>query len=326
MEKCVNTQTSKIALLGAGAWGTALALLISRNGFTVHLWDHDPQRLSQLETERQFLGVPFPDQLIIQNDLATAVRDCRDIGLVIPSHAFKTVLTQLKSLTRSDVRFFWGTKGVDPSGEFLHELIFHIFSNTTPVALISGPSFAKEVALNLPTAVNAAGNNPDFLKDIILILTNPNFSVSIHADMIGLQVCGAVKNVMAIAVGIVDGMKWGTNGKCALITKSLKEMSALCVAKGGLADTVMSLAGVGDLVLTCTDNQSRNRRFGLKLGEGLAATVALKEIGESVEGYYNTKQLFELAKKADVLMPIAKAVYEIIYGGQSAKERMQELI
>lgn len=316
-----------IAVLGAGAWGTALAVLLARNGQAVRLWDHDTNRLSQMASERIFAGVAFPDQLTIALNLEDAVLGVTDICLVIPSHAFRQVLTQLKSLVSPDVRFVWGTKGLDPAThDFLHTVVYDVFSSNTPVAVLSGPSFAKEVAMNLPTAVSLAGNQKNFLESLAHRFHNGHFRVYINADLIGVQLCGVVKNVMAIAVGISDGMGFGANTRCALITRGLAEMARLCEALGGLRETTMSLAGVGDLVLTCTDNQSRNRRFGLAIGKGATAEKALADIGESVEGYYNAKQLIALAKKHNVEMPISEQVYAILYENRAAKTVLTELL
>lgn len=326
-DSVTNDSSAVIAVLGAGAWGTALAMLLARNGQTVRLWDHDTKRLAVMESERMFLSVPLPNSLHIEMNLEDAVLGVTDICLVVPSHAFRKVLVRLKPLVPSDVRFVWGTKGLDPeTGGFLHDAVFDVFSPSTPIAVLSGPSFAKEVAMNLPTAVSLAGNNADFLNDLVKRFHNNHFRVYINPDLIGLQLCSVVKNVLAIAVGISDGMGFGTNTKCALITRGLAEMARLCEALGGKRDTTMSLAGVGDLVLTCTDNQSRNRRFGLAIGQGASAEKALSDIGESVEGYYNAKQLFQLAQKNNVSMPIAEQVYAVLYENREPKNVLSELL
>ena len=323
----MENNQSPIAVLGAGAWGAALAILLARNGQAVRLWDHDTARLSLMQTSRTFLDVVLPENLDITFNLEDAIVDVTDICLVVPSHAFRPVLIRLKALVKTPLRFVWGTKGLDPeTGCFLHETVYEIFSQKTPIAIISGPSFAKEVALNFPTAVSLAGNDPHFLNDLSTRFFNHYFHVYINSDFIGVQLCGVVKNVMAIAVGISDGIGFGANTRCALITRGIAEMSRLCVALGGLSETTMSLAGVGDLILTCTDNQSRNRRFGLAMGKNQSAQQALKEIGESVEGYYNAKQLHQLAQKNKVFMPIAEQVYAILYENRSAKTVLSELL
>lgn len=311
-------QSNSIAVLGAGAWGTALAILLAKNGHAVRLWDNDAKRVAIMQSERMhpwsLPGVPFPDQLTVVSTLTEAVHGVETICLVVPSHAFRAVLTELKPMVSTSVRFVWGTKGLNPeNGGFLHELVAELFSLETPVAVLSGPSFAKEVAMGVPTALSVAGNNAEFLRQLSQYFHNDSFRVYLNTDLIGVQLCGVVKNVMAIAVGIADGLGFGANTRCALITRGLSEMSRLCVALGGQSQTTMSLAGVGDLVLTCTDNQSRNRRLGVAIGKGVAIQSALKEVGESVEGYYNAKQLFQLAKQHDVKMPIADQVYAILY-------------
>lgn len=302
-----------IAILGAGVWGTALAMHLSRNGSRVHLWDHDQARLTQLQQQRAAFDVPFSDQLIVSLKFSEAIKGVRDIGLVIPSHAFRAVLEQIKKIASPDVRLFWGTKGLDPAGALLHTVVADVFSPDLPAAVVSGPSFAKEVAMGLPTAVSVAGNNTIFINSLEKLFNSNTFHVYPEADWIGVQLCGVVKNVMAIAAGIADGQGLSTNTRCALITRGLSEMSTLIVAMGGQHETVMSLAGVGDLVLTATDNQSRNRRFGLAIGQGASAEQALKDIGQSVEGYYNTQQLHALALKYNVAMPISAHVHAILY-------------
>jgi len=312
---------SPIAVLGAGAWGTALAMLLARNGQPVRLWDVNTAHLLEMAKARSYDDVVFSPNLTIHTDLAEAVIDVQDICMVVPSFAFREVLISLKPLVRADVRFVWGTKGLDPkTGSFLNTIIEEIYGQSTPIAALSGPSFAKEVAVGMPSAVSLAGNNAEFLKTLIARFQSDNFGIYLNSDLIGLQLCSVVKNVMAIAVGISDGLGYGANTRCALITRGLAELARLCVNLGGQRETLMSLAGVGDLVLTCTDNQSRNRRFGLAIGAGKSATEALKHIGQSVEGYYNVNQLFELGKKAGVILPIANQVYEILYQQGDARK------
>ena len=308
----MDKSVSPIAVLGAGAWGNALATLLARNGQPVRLWDVNAELIAQKQSENTI------ENLAPVTELKAAVADVRDVCLVVPSFAFRSVLQDLKSMMPDDVRFVWGTKGLNPENAgFLHEVVFEVFSKQTPIAVLSGPSFAKEVVQAMPTVVSLAGNNADFLNDLSQRFNSDTFEVDVSTDMVGVQLCAVVKNVMAIATGISDGLGFGTNTRCALITRGMAEMADLCAALGGDRDTVMSLAGVGDLILTCTDNQSRNRRFGLAVGEGLDAEAALKKIGESVEGYYNVNQLFDLAKNNQVEMPIAEHVYRILY--KSAK-------
>lgn len=326
----MNPLSSSIAVLGAGAWGTAIAILLARNGNVVHLWDNDADRLALMQLERQnrwaLENIIFPENLIVTKTLEETVKHIQDICLVVPSHAFRSVLNNLKPFISQSARFVWGTKGLDPdSCELMSDVLSQVFSIKTPGAVLSGPSFAKEVALNYPSAVSLAGNNVDFLKSLVKRFSNQNFQVDLDSDMIGVQLCGVAKNVMAIATGISDGLGFGANTRSVLMTRGLAEISALCIALGGEAKTVMSLAGVGDLVLTCTDNQSRNRRFGLSLAKGASIDTTLKELGQAVEGYFNARQLYELAKKHQVIMPIAEAIYKILYEHHSPQSLLNSL-
>lgn len=327
----MDVKKSPIAVLGAGAWGTALAILLAKNNQVVHLWDIDTNMLELMQLERmhssRLPGIHFPEKLVVKTDLADAVCDVQDICLVVPSFAFEALLKQLKPLVRDDVRFVWGTKGLNPENAgLLSELIEHIFSKETPKAVLSGPSFAREVAIDTPTAVSLASDNEALTQSLIDRLCNGAFNVYETPDLIGVQLCGVVKNVLAIATGISDGMGFGANTRCAIISRGLQELSSLCVALGGQPETPLSLAGVGDLVLTCTDDQSRNRQFGLALGRGISGDAALAEIGQSVEGYYNAKQLHELALKYQVEMPIVAEVYAVLYEYRSPRAILHALL
>lgn len=316
----MKRSSSPIAVLGAGAWGNALAALLARNGQVVRLWDVNADLIAQKQAENTI------DNLHPIADLKAAVSGVHDICMVVPSFAFRKVLQSLSEIVSENVRFVWGTKGLNPENAgFLHEIVADVFAPDTPVAMLSGPSFAKEVVQDIPTAVSLAGNNHAFLVDLSQRFNNDHFQVYLTSDLVGVQLCAVVKNVMAIATGISDGMSFGTNTRCALITRGLSEMADLCAALGGERETVTSLSGVGDLILTCTDDQSRNRRFGLAIGGGDDADTALKNIGESVEGYYNANQLYELANAHSVRMPIAEQVYKILYENESPKSLIQAM-
>lgn len=320
-----------ITVLGAGSWGTALALLLARNHQQVRLWDHDSQHMARLSAQgsnQEYLpDIKFPENLVIFSELSAALTDVQDILVVVPSNAFREVLQKIKPLLNSKIRIAWGTKGLDPqSSKLLHEVVEEIFGKKIPMALVAGPNFAKEVALDLPTATTLANNNSTFANDLLQRLRNPNFRVYVSEDMIGAEVCGAVKNVLAIAVGASDGLKLGANARCALITRGLAEMARLGTAVGGKRETFMGLAGMGDLVLTTTDDQSRNRRFGLALGAGQDLEKTKKQIGQVVEGMTNAKQVYELAKKHRVDMPICEQVYRVIYENLPITEAVKILL
>ncbi len=321
---------SPITVIGAGAWGTALALLLARNGNAVRLWGNNVAEIAELQADREnrryLPGFSFPQNLHVLSDLEESLVDVRDILIVVPSYAFRHVLEAVQPHVK-EVRIAWGTKGIDPNTrDFLHQVVFDTFSKDTPIAALSGPSFAKEVAAEKPTAVSLAGNDLAFIEDLIERLHNKYFRVYQNTDLIGLQLCGTLKNIMAIAVGVSDGLALGANARSAIITRGLAEMGKLGDAMGAQASTLLSLAGVGDLVLTCTDNQSRNRRFGIAIGKGADPESAEKEIGQAVEGFHNVVQIYELAQSQGVEMPITEQVYAILHQGAKPESAVAQLL
>jgi glycerol-3-phosphate dehydrogenase (NAD(P)+) len=321
----------KIAVLGAGSWGTTLAILAARNGCPTLLWGHHPKHMASLaqdrENKRYLPGLAFPENLTVTSDLAEIAGFSSLMLVSVPSHAFKDTLLKLKAYLSNDVQIAWATKGFNPDdGSLLHEVVTDIFSEQTPAALISGPSFAGEVAAELPTAITIASSQPDFASLLSDILHSERFRTYTNSDLIGVEVGGAVKNVMAIAAGIADGLGFGANTRAALITRGLNEIIRLGVKLGGKQETFMGLAGLGDLVLTCTDNQSRNRRFGLALGQGKDTVEATKEIGQEIEGISAAKETFLLAKKYGIDMPITEQTYKVLYEGLAPLTAVQNLL
>ncbi|MEO7558061.1 MAG: NAD(P)H-dependent glycerol-3-phosphate dehydrogenase, partial [Gammaproteobacteria bacterium] len=255
-------QGSPIAVLGAGSWGTALALLLARNGQSVVLWGRDAAFMAQLASARtnaRFLpGLHFPAALQISSDLQHVFAPSPDILLAVPSHGFRETLQIIKPHINSSACVAWATKGFDPgSGRLLHRIAAELLGDNQPVAVISGPTFAREVASGAPTAVTVGSQFPGCAKALAARLHNDSFRAYTSDDITGVEVGGAVKNVLAIAAGIADGLGLGANTRAALITRGLAEMMRLGVALGGQRETMMGLAGLGDLVLTCTDDQSR---------------------------------------------------------------------
>lgn len=324
--------TADITVLGAGSYGTALAISLANNGHKTVLWGHEPEHISNLQRDREnkaFLPkISFPELLQPESDLATALAASRNILVVVPSHVFGLVLKQAKPFLRSDSRIVWATKGLEPeTGRLLQDVAYDILGNKYPLAVLSGPTFAKELAAGLPTAISVAGSNETFTQDLAELLHSPkHLRVYINHDFIGLQLGGAVKNVIAIGAGMSDGIGFGANARTALITRGLVELSRLGEALGAKSATFMGMSGLGDLVLTCTDNQSRNRRFGLALGKGGDVNAAQAEIGQVVEGYRNTKEVYTLAKRLGVEMPITEQIYRILYEGRSPYEAATELL
>ncbi len=329
-----NVQDANVAMtvLGAGSYGTSLAISLARNGANVVLWGHEPEHMAQLEIDRSneaFLpGVAFPDSLILSADLQEAVQATRDILVVVPSHVFGMVLAQVKPFLRDDQRICWATKGLEPeTGRLLQDVAREQLGEDVPLAVLSGPTFAKELAAGMPTAISVAAPDAVFLADLQeKIHCSRTFRVYGNSDFVGMQLGGAVKNVIAIGAGMSDGIGFGANARTALITRGLAELTRLGVALGAERDTFMGMAGLGDLVLTCTDNQSRNRRFGLALGKGQGVDEAQTEIGQVVEGYRNTKEVRVLAKRMGVEMPIVEQIYHVLYEGKDAKLAAQDLL
>ncbi len=323
--------STRIAVLGAGSWGTTLAILAATNGCRTLLWGHDSEHINALRQDRenkQYLpGHKFPETLTVTDDLKEVASFSRLILVSVPSHAFKTTLLKLKTYLSRTIQIAWATKGFNTdNGCLLHEVISEIFSSETPAALLSGPSFAKEVAAELPTAITLASSHPDFSNNLANILRTERFRIYTNSDLIGVEVGGAVKNVMAIAAGIADGLGFGANTRAALITRGLTEMIRLGVIMGGKQDTFMGLAGLGDLILTCTDNQSRNRRLGLALGKGQALNDAMLEIGQEIEGISASKMTYLLARKYAIEMPITEQTYKVLYEHLDPKLAVQNLL
>ncbi|MEH0667845.1 NAD(P)H-dependent glycerol-3-phosphate dehydrogenase [Vibrio scophthalmi] len=321
-----------MTVLGAGSYGTSLAISLARNGANVVLWGHEPEHMARLEAARaneEFLpGITFPDSLIIETDLEKAVSASRDLLVVVPSHVFGLVLNSVKPYLRSDTRICWATKGLEPeTGRLLKDVAHDVIGDQYSLAVLSGPTFAKELAMGMPTAISVASPDAEFVKDLQeKIHCSKTFRVYANSDFIGMQLGGAVKNVIAIGAGMSDGIGFGANARTALITRGLAEMSRLGAALGAQAETFMGMAGLGDLVLTCTDNQSRNRRFGLALGQGKDVDTAQQEIGQVVEGYRNTKEVFLLAERVGVEMPIVDQIYQVLYQGKDARLAAQDLL
>jgi glycerol-3-phosphate dehydrogenase (NAD(P)+) len=305
-----------VAILGAGSFGTAVALHLASAGHRVMLWAHNTQHVSDMRADqcnqRYLPDFSLPNNIILSDDLALCVKNSTHIIIAVPSHAFEHVLNQIPIVPK---QLCWVTKGIDPSSnQLLSQLVFKKWGTDMPIAVISGPSFSREVAKGLPTALVVAGPNHNYLSAIRSLLHHANLRIYLSDDIIGVQLCGAVKNVLAIACGISDGLHYGANAKAALITRGLAEMSRLGLAMGADKDTFVGLAGVGDLVLTCTDDQSRNRRFGLQLGRGASPANAEQHIGQVVEGKYNAAQIFALATQYKVDMPICAQVHALLEG------------
>ena len=322
---------ARIAVIGAGSWGTALAMQLARNGVPTLLWGRDPEQMAQMAAAqcnlRYLPDIPFPPGLVPTSDLSQAIADSDHLLLAVPSHAFRDTLRQIAPQLKPDCRIAWATKGLEPgSRRLLHQIISEELGPEQTCAVISGPTFAKEVAKGLPTAVTVASSNEAIATYFAGCLHGGAFRAYTGNDVVGVELGGACKNVLAIAAGIADGLGFGANTRAALITRGLAELMRLGVHLGGQAETFMGLAGLGDLVLTCTDDQSRNRRVGLALGKGHSLEEAIASIGQAVEGVKSAPEVRQLAREQGIEMPITEQVYRVLYEGVPAQQAVEALL
>ena len=320
-----------VAVLGSGSWGTALALLLARNGHQVTLWGRSADQVAAMRRDRRNLRylpeVAFPGNLEVTVDLGLAAEGRDAVVVVVPSHAFRDLLPLLAPHLARNPKIAWATKGLESqSGKMLHEVVAEILGATVRSAVLSGPTFAGEVAVGQPTAITVGSADLAFAQEMAGLLHNQNFRAYTTQDIIGVQLGGATKNVLAIAAGMADGLGFGANARAALITRGLAEMMRLGLALGGKPETLMGLAGVGDLILTSTDNQSRNRRFGLGLGKGLPREEVVAQIGQEIEGVVTAGIIRRLAKSHGVDMPITEQVYLILNEGLPLAEAVRNLL
>jgi len=311
-----------ILIAGAGSWGTALAMQLARQGHRIRLWERDPEQVQRINSEgmnaRYLPDIPLPAGIEAFNNMAEAVQGAELALIVTPSHGFGETLQALHEAWPDLPSLAWACKGFEPgSGRLLHEVAEECLGPNVPLAVITGPSFAREVALDRPTAVTVAATTAEFGALWATLLHGPTFRAYYSADLIGAELGGALKNVLAVACGIADGMGLGDNTRAALITRGLAEMMRLGKALGADPMTLMGLAGVGDLVLTCAGDQSRNRRLGLALGRGQSAEQAVAEIGQVVEAMQTTQEAMRLAQQHAIDMPITEQVHGILFAGWS---------
>jgi glycerol-3-phosphate dehydrogenase (NAD(P)+) len=323
--------TLRVAVLGAGSWGTALAALIARHGHAPVLWGRDAQVAAAIrdahENPRYLKGIGLPESLAATTDLAEAMRGADLVLVVVPSHAFAETLRALAPLRPAGAGVAWATKGFEPgSGRFLHEVAGEVLGEGVPLAVVTGPSFAKEVAQGLPTALTVHSDDAAFARTVAAALHGPAFRAYTGEDMVGAELGGAMKNVLAVATGVADGMQLGLNARAGLITRGLNEMLRLNHAIGGKAETLMGLAGLGDLVLTCTGDLSRNRRLGLALGRGQSIEEAVREIGQVVESVQTADEVMRQAERHGIELPISSAVRDVLHGRLTPADGLRQLL
>jgi glycerol-3-phosphate dehydrogenase (NAD(P)+) len=318
------------AVIGAGSWGTALAKLISENGRRTLLWGRDAEAVREMQSRRvnrRYLpDIDLPGALHITADLSEALAAATPL-IVVPSGAFRALIADNRAAFQKAGRLAWATKGLEEHNALpLDRVAREQLGADVKLAVISGPNFAREVARGVPSATTVASEDAGFAGDIVNALHNDWFRAYTSTDMAGVQVSGALKNALAIASGICDGLDFGANTRAALLTRGLAEMTRLAVAMGGEAETMIGLSGIGDVLLTCTDNQSRNRRFGLMLAEGLAPEAARARIGQVVEGARSAAVGCALARRYGVELPIIEQVNAILNGEITPREAVQALL
>jgi glycerol-3-phosphate dehydrogenase (NAD(P)+) len=323
----------RCTVLGAGSWGTALGALLASKGFPVTLWDKDHAVLEAVahrhENTRYLPGIPLPSALCATPEIARALEGADLVVFAVPSHAMRGVAIEAKRLLHAGVPFCSVAKGIEV--ETLMSMC-EVLEDVLPVQMhpyltfLSGPSFAKEVARGLPTAVTIAGRWERISKQVQDAFHTRTFRPYTTTDVIGVEIGGCVKNVVAIASGLSDGMGFGANARAALITRGLAEIGRLAVRKGGNPMTLAGLSGMGDLVLTCSSEQSRNYTVGQGLGQGKKLADIQRELGQVAEGVLNAKSTHALARKLNVEMPISEMVYRVLYEGQAPRQAVVELM
>jgi glycerol-3-phosphate dehydrogenase (NAD(P)+) len=321
---------NSMAVLGAGSWGTALAIQCARAGHPTRLWGRDAALVASMRlagrNARYLPDAEFPPSLEPVADLSEALAGVRDALVAVPSHAFRATLLLIEPLLDDDARVAWASKGFELSTGLLPHEVAREVLGSRPGAVLSGPTFAREVGAGLPTAMTVASRDADFAKELALRLSGPEFRAYTQSDIVGVEVGGAVKNVIAIGSGIADGMGFGANTRVALITRGLAEMTRLGLRLGAQRETFMGLAALGDLVLTCTDDQSRNRRLGLALGRGQSPEEALRQIGQVVEGVTAASAVRKVAERVGVEMPICFEVHRVMHEGRPVRAALQALM
>lgn len=319
----------KIAVLGAGAWGTALAISFCAH-HSITLWARDRRQMEMLaaarENTRYLPGFPLPDSIALCADLAQAIDGAELILAVVPTSGFRALLSALTEAGNT-APVVWACKGFEPgSAKLLHQVAAEALPAAVPRGVLSGPTFAQEVARGLPCALTLAASDARFAQETAARLNNHHLRVYSSSDVVGVELGGAVKNVMAIAAGISDGMGFGLNTRAALITRGLAEITRLGLALGGRPETFMGLAGVGDLILTCTGDLSRNRNVGLRLAQGQALPAILEQLGHTAEGVHTCAEVLRMANAMQVEMPITREVHRVMFEGFSPRQALEGLL
>lgn len=319
-----------IGVIGGGSWGTALAILLSNNGHNVDMWVRDSLQLREMKESREnkkyLPGITFPPNLNTTNDISRAVHNKQLILLSVPSHGVRHVLNSTKNIIKKDQVIVNVAKGIENDTLLRVSEIVEEILPWNPYAVLSGPSHAEEVAKNLPTTVVSASKDKRIAGYVQDVFMSPYFRVYTNPDVVGVELGGSLKNVIALGAGISDGLKYGDNTKAALMTRGIIEMARLGEKMGANSATFAGLTGIGDLIVTCTSMHSRNRRAGILIGEGNTLDEAIDSVGMVVEGIKTTKSTYELAQKKQVVMPITEEIYQVLYEGKDVKNSVTNLM
>ena len=323
---------AKISVIGSGGWGIALAILLHKNGHNLTIWSFDKKEAEELKTTREnktkLPNILLPEDIKVTDDLKEAVNDKDILILAVPSKAIRSVSKSLKNIIKDNQIIVNVAKGLEEDTlETMTDIIEEeLKGKKTQVAVLSGPSHAEEVGKGIPTTCVVSAHNKELTLYLQNIFMNPSFRVYTSPDMLGVEIGGALKNVIALAAGIADGLNYGDNTKAALITRGIKEISTLGVAMGGEQSTFYGLTGLGDLIVTCASMHSRNRRAGILLGQGKTLDEAIKEVNMVVEGVYSAKSALMAAKKYNVEIPIIEQVNAVLFENKNAAEAVNELM
>ena len=323
---------AKISVIGSGGWGIALTILLHKNGHDLTIWSFDKKEAEELKKTRQnktkLPNILLPEDVKVTDDLKEAVDDKDILILAVPSKAIRSVSKSLKNIIKDNQIIVNVAKGLEEDTlETMTDIIEEELKDKNPkVAVLSGPSHAEEVGRGIPTTCVVSAHNKELTLYLQNIFMNPSFRVYTSPDMLGVEIGGALKNVIALAAGIADGLNYGDNTKAALITRGIKEISSLGVAMGGEQSTFYGLTGLGDLIVTCASMHSRNRRAGILLGQGKTLDEAIKEVNMVVEGVYSAKSALMAAKKYNVEIPIIEQVNAVLFENKNAAEAVNELM
>jgi len=321
-----------ITILGAGSWGTALAMVLADNGHKVRLWGNEEDHVKEINRDqannRYLPGVELPAGIKAVYNLEEALEGVETVVFAVPTKAFREVSRRVKSIVKDKITIVHVSKGIEPDSlmrisEMLEEEIADI---TKDIIVLSGPSHAEEVSRRIPTTVTVASKNMEAAQKIQDLFMNQNFRVYTNQDLVGVEIGGALKNIIALAAGITDGLGYGDNAKAALMTRGLAEITRLGVKMGADPLTFLGLTGIGDLIVTCTSVHSRNWRAGNLLGKGKSLDEVLESMGMVVEGVRTTKAAHQLSEKYQVKMPITNALYDVLFNGKDIKQEVEDLM